>query len=139
MSQALLVNRNCNIPNCFGFENHFAFDTLIFLLGYPISSRIEYQDSNTVKGYTYFNKDIKVVWDLSIKVFKNKQKIIRQIEINNKKFFLNNDGNKDLHVKSYKEILNNRGIKYEQVKNPLKLIFKMQKNYDRFLRFKNSK
>jgi UDP-N-acetyl-2-amino-2-deoxyglucuronate dehydrogenase len=110
------------------------FDILIFLLGCPKISRIMYQDSNTVKGYTYFDKGVKVVWNLSIKVTKKNQKIERQIEINNKNFFLNNEGKEDLYIKSYKEILCNRGIKFEQAINTLKLIFKMQKNYDRFFR-----
>ena len=107
-------------------------------MGNPIDSKIVYQDSRSVRGFTVFKKDIKVI-DLSIKVSKSNQRIIRRLNINNKNFFLNNEQNKDLHLVSYKEILNNKRIKIEQVEKPLKLIFKMQKNYDRIFRIKGSK
>ena len=106
------------------------FDILIFLLGNPVESKILFQDNYSVKGYTKFNKDIKVIWDLSIKVRNLKQKITRQLLINNKKFYLNNENKKDLHLYSYLEIINRRGIDLNKVKEALKLIFNMQKNYD---------
>jgi len=87
------------------------FDLMIYKFGKPHSSKLHYLGKDSASGQFYAG-DTEINWNLSLKG----DKIVRNIN------GVILDSPKELHIESYKEILNNKGFKKKDIYLTTKLI-----------------
>ena len=107
---------------------HF-FDMLLWIFGDIKNNYVSHHTKHNTSGYLELER-ANVDWTLSVdeRDLPHKEwKAFRTITVNGEEIDFS-DGFIDLHTKSYKEILNNRGFTLEDAKPALELVHKIR-NY----------
>ena len=112
----------------FNLGIHF-IDILLWLFGHINEIKIHYRADDTLSGSFSF-QNANVNWLLSFNPnyasSKNKFKYFRKMIVNNKTIDLSDNFN-NLHIKSYKKILKDKGIKVNEIEDSVLISNRIQK------------
>ena len=113
----------------FNIGVHF-FDMLIWLFGKPKSFKIDYSDYKKCRGKIFLDKaEVNFLLSIDKKDLPHQEwKPFREIQFDGKKIDFT-EGFTDLHLESYKQILNGKGFDIESCMSSIELIEKMKNSY----------